>query len=194
MGYRYSYDNIDFGKYILRNYIRNAETHEMVYLDHPETEAPYTKENKDTYEPYLYYVIEFTGVNDGYGDVFTVTEKPHAVHEELDEYGFCEECGLYDGHPITLSQTVNCGTMNKGDVWFGRFAVEAGKQYFKRFTNFEASEIKFYGLSGGGFTPLQIGVYSNPTTAEQTDDGYYYVVVKPEGTVTGSFTIYEVEA
>lgn len=109
---------------------------------------------------------------------------------DINSYGFCNNsnCG-YVGEEIDVEELYNV-EVSATQSYFARFRVEDINDYFTIEVNdFEASAVKAYYKDEGVMKEIEDFATTPTNTYGDPEDGYIYVVITPDTTIDGSFTI-----
>ena len=116
---------------------------------------------------------------------------PTGVHV-INDYGFCSECGVYQGVDDLLDTPISTGELVNGTTIYKRFEVVQLHTYQLTFTGWQGSELStFYRNSTDNeFVELdrEGGKFTMPD--ENSFDGYLYLVGEATGSApTSSITV-----
>ncbi len=117
---------------------------------------------------------------------------PATEHSDVDEHGFCEGCGQYQGTELDDPDLNTEFASLSAGAYFYRFAINNEAVYKKVVHNIPAIEVLLFGLRNDAWEEivLNTGSYSE---IEDTDDGYAYVVLNLTATVENAYFRFDMD-
>jgi len=105
-----------------------------------------------------------------------VDNIPAYEHSDIDNYGFCELCGEYQGTELGDPDMPTSLAGFAAGTYYYRFNIDEHYVYKKSFKGPTASEFFFFAKYDGDWAPVTIGgTYSK---INQPDDDYIYMVLE----------------